>query len=320
MNTFQIEEPLFRFVQLNDLHVQSSDSTLPQVGGYKEANDRARWVVKAINDEKFCPLPDFVVGIGDMIHGEKLERLTPDMKTFQEIIGPLRCPFYPMVGNHEVIQQERSPQHLKAYVDAFGKDRVEYTFEHGGIRFIALNNSGGDDAANGQTRRPWLQKALREHPDQPKIVMCHIPLLPVREKSVLARSFGFSSYIDVDEAMLPLVEEYSDSVIAVLSGHLHLSGVKTQKGIAHLSLSGTASYPSDGAIVYEVFPDRIEATINAIPGDMAQATPTLHGKPRHAEDFTDADHPTAQEYQCGNNDERRFVLELAPAKRPAVKS
>ncbi|HYE72857.1 MAG TPA: metallophosphoesterase, partial [Blastocatellia bacterium] len=293
------QEPLFRFIQINDLHVQSTDPTLPPIGNYNKANEKARWVIRAINREMFCPTPAFVIGLGDMIQGERLERLGPDLQTFKAMIRTLRCPFYPVLGNHEVIQQEHSLQHLKPYVDVFGKDRINYTFEQNGMLFIALNNSGGDNPKNGKVRRQWLQQILQANRKKPKIVLCHIPLLPVREQAVLAKSFGFSSYIDCDPQMLPLIEEYSDSTITVLSGHLHLTGMAERKGIVHLSLSGTASYPSDGAVVYEVYPDRIEAIVKAIPRDLAQAAPTLHGKPRYDYDLTDATHSTYQEYQCG---------------------
>ena len=104
--------------------------------------------------------------------------------------------------------------------------------------------------------------------------------------------------------------------IMQLSGHLHLTGLKTRHGIAHFSHSGLASYPSHGAVVYELYADRIEATVQTIPDKWVQPVTALHGKPRHAHDFTDADHPTAEEYQCGREDERRFTIVLPEGKRP----
>jgi hypothetical protein len=310
-----MSEQLFYFAQINDLHVQAADPTLPYVEPYPLANERAHWLIDAINKESFCPLPEFVIGLGDMIDGDILERLAPDQEFFSEVIAPLRCPFYPVVGNHEVVQQEHSPQHLQAYIAAYGENRVNYTFDWGGVLFIAVNNSGGDNPDNGAIRRKWLQQVLRSNRERPKILLCHIPLLPLREETVLAESFGFSSYKDADPGMLSLVEEYSETVIAVLSGHLHLTGMQVRKGIVHLSLSGTASYPCDGAVVYDVYADRIVATIHEIPYNLAQVSPTIHGKPRHDRDFTDAGHLTAQQYQRGVEGERRFVIDLPPAKR-----
>ena len=207
--------------------------------------------------------------MGDLIHGEGLDRLEPDFTALQRLLQPLRCPFYPVVGNHEVVQQERSATHLQPYRAAFGENRSEYTFTHGGILFVALNNSGAPSAEAARQRNEWLRDALSAGRGQPKIILCHIPLIPLRDEPTLATSFGFSSYCDRDPGTLNLVEEHRDTVIAVLSGHLHLTGVKHQREICHISIAGTASYPSDIAL-YEVFPDRIEVTVKQLPEDLAK--------------------------------------------------
>ena len=105
-------------------------------------------------------------------------------------------------------------------------------------------------------------------------------------------------------------------MIAVLSGHLHLTGMKTKAGICHLSLSGSASYPSDGAAVFEVFPDRVSVQVKQLPEELAGAEPSIHGKPRHAEDFVDADHSSGEAYQAGTAVERTFTFPLPESKRP----
>jgi hypothetical protein len=150
--------------------------------------------------------------------------------------------------------------------------------------------------------------------DQPKIILCHIPLIALRDEPTLAKSFGFSSYRDHDPGTLQLLEENSDTVIAVLSGHLHLTGMKQQRGIFHISIAGTASYPCHVA-VYSVFPDRIEVAVTQLPESLTRAAPSIHGKPRHGLDFTDTEHGTAEEYQAARADERRFTIPLSEKKR-----
>jgi len=311
------DKPLFRFAQINDLHIQATEPALqsPRQQTYARANEKARWVVDVLNDPARVPPADFVVGVGDMIHGERLARLAPDLKAFQEIVRPLRCPLYPVVGNHEVVQRERSPQYLQPYCDAFGKDRVDYTFARSGILFVAMNNSGAPNAEAARQRNAWLREVLAATPGQPKIILCHIPLIALRDESTLAKSFGFASYRDHDPGTLTLIEEHHETVIAVLSGHLHLTGTKQSRGIYHISIAGTASYPSDFA-VYEVFSDRIDVTVEQLPQEMARSAESIHGKRRHGRDFTDAEHGTAEEYQCGRSQERRFTIRLAESKRP----
>lgn len=122
---------LFRFVQLNDLHVQASEPAVTaSQQTYAQANEKARWVVAAIKDRTLGPRPDFVVGVGDLIHGESIDRLAPDLEALREIIAPIPCPFYPVVGNHEVVQQERSPEYARPWCEAFGRESTDYTFSY----------------------------------------------------------------------------------------------------------------------------------------------------------------------------------------------
>jgi hypothetical protein len=310
--------PLFRFVQVNDLHVQSDDSAspAPKPKNYARANEKARWVVEAINREAFLPLPDFAVGVGDLIHGGTPDRLRPDLDALRGILKPLKCPFYPVVGNHEVVQQERSAEHLRPYVDAFGANRVEYTFRFKGVLFVALNNSGAPSGEAARKRNEWLGRVLKENWDTPKIILCHIPLIALRDEATLAKSFGFNSDFDRDLSTLKLVEQHSDSVIAVLSGHLHLTGMKMGRSVCHFSLSGTASYPSDGAASFGVFPDRVRVAVHPLPAELARAASSIHGKPRHERDYMDAEHDSAEKYQCGVAAERDFTVPLPEGKRP----
>ncbi len=300
--------PRLRFVQINDLHVQAPGAA---VRTYAQANEKARWLVAEINRE---PRPDFVLGIGDLIHGERLEQLPRDFAVFQEIIKPLAVPFYPGLGNHEVIQREGDPRYEKAYREMFGHQRVNYTFSAGGLRFIMLNNSGATVVGPEivRQRNAWLRDVLQAHRGQPKIVGCHIPLVPVRNEPVLTRSFGFRSYTAHDEELLGLVDEHADSIIAVLSGHLHLTGALERGGVHHISIAGTASYPSDFAR-FELFDDRLTMQVCQLPAELAKAAPSIHGRPRHKVDFTDSTHDTGETYQSGRGEERNLTVTL---KRP----
>ena len=305
-----VTEPKLRFVQINDLHVQAPNAA---VRTYEKANEKARWVIEEINRK---PRPDFVLGIGDLVHGERLDQLPKDLAVFQEIIKPLQVPFYPGLGNHEVIQQEGSPVHERAYREVFGDNRVNYTYAAGGLRFIMLNNSGACvvNAEIVRKRNAWLREILKEFADQPKILGCHIPLIPVREEAVLTKSFGFRSYMAHDAELLALVDQHAESMVAVLSGHLHLTGVAVRNGVHHISIAGTASYPSDFAR-FEVFADRITLQVCQLPAELAKSHPPLHGQPRHKLDFTDATHSTGEIYQAGQESERNLTI---PLKRAGV--
>jgi len=301
--------PRFSFVQLNDTHVQrrlSEKDNTPELRTYVRANEKLSWWVEAVNRQ---PRPDFVLGIGDLIHGNRLDRLAVDLEVFQELMQPLRVPFYPNLGNHEVVQQEGSPEYEGPYRKVFGDNRVNYTFEFGGLLFIMLNNAGAALVSSDiiHARNQWLRKVLKDNPSKQKIIGCHIPIIPLRQEQVLAKSFGFVSYQAHDRELLDLVDTHADSIVAVLSGHLHLTGYVERRGVHHISVAGTASYPSDYAR-YSVYDDRIEMEVCQLPRDLATAHPSIHGKPSHEMDFTDPGHKTADEYQIGRRDERRVTI------------
>ncbi|MEA1951826.1 MAG: metallophosphoesterase [Planctomycetota bacterium] len=308
---------LFRFIQCNDTHVEAT-----RPSDYLRANQRFAHLVELLGKAAEGSAPDFVVGVGDLIHGENLHSLAPDLERFKGLAAHLKVPLFPVVGNHENVQREGDAVYEAAYREHFGADRTNYTFEHGGVLFVALNNSGAP-ASNrtevGQRRNAWLRDVLEDSGDRPKIICCHIPLVPVREESVLKKSFGFGSYIAHDAKLLGLVEAYSDSVVAVLSGHLHLSGVIEHKvpghgGFYQIVTSGTASYPSDFAS-YDVFPDRIHVQMHSLPEGLLEPTTNIHGKHRHGIDYTDATHRTHEAYIRGNAEERMFDIALKGKKR-----
>jgi len=295
------EKPLFRFVQWNDVHI---DETQPP--GYRLANEKMRYLVEWVNDAKRLPRPDFVIGIGDMIHGGALPSLAPDTRLQERLLADLKVPFYSVVGNHENVQQEGDPRHEAAFREAFGEDRTNYTLKHKGLLFVMLNNSGApssNSGAVGRRRNAWFRSILDASADLPKIVCCHIPLVPLRDEPVLRKSFGFISYAAKDEQLLGLVDQHAESIVAVLSGHLHLTGVVARNGVHHVSLSGTASYPCDFAS-YDVFPDRIRLRVHSLPEKLLTPDTNIHGRPRHDVDYTDSGHPTHEAYVQGNPSER----------------
>ena len=293
--------PLFRFVQWNDVHI---DETQPP--GYQLTNEKMRYLVEWINDAKRLPRPDFVIGIGDMIHGGSLESLAPNIQLQRRFLRDLKIPFYPVIGNHENVQQEGDPKHEAAFREAFGDDRTNYTLEHKDLLLVMLNNSGAPKSnsnAVGRRRNEWFRSILSSSVGLPKIVCCHIPLVPLRDEIVLAKSFGFTSYTAKDEQLLSLVDQHAKSIIAVLSGHLHLTGVVARNGVHHVSIAGTASYPCDFA-TYDVFSDRIQLRVHSLPQKLLTPNTNIHGRPRHEVAYTDPGHPTHESYVKGNPSER----------------
>lgn len=311
----QNQEPIFRFLQFNDLHVQSSNTRYrPKSGStYRNANLRALWLLEAINNNNFFKPLDFVLSVGDMVYGESIEGIRYDLEFFKEhFVSQLSIPFFPVAGNHENKQQEGNSEYQEPYIKVFGEEKLNYSFVHKGIHFVVLNNSGTWNVSDKQIldkRMEIFMEMLNREPALPKLICCHVPFLPVREKKVLAESFGFTSFYTKETELVDLIEQKKDKVLAVLSGHLHLTGVVKVNSIYHISVSGLASYPHDMA-VYSVFADRIEAEMIRVPSDLLEPSTNIHGAARFGFDFTDELHPDYTAYIMGNASERRFSIPL----------
>ena len=172
----QKEEPKFRFMQINDLHIQSDESRyqLKRDPTYQNANARAFWLLEAIKNVMFFPPLDFVLGIGDLVHGENLNGIMYDMDFFhRHFVSMFPIPLYPAVGNHENAQQEGNPENEGPYTQVFGKDKLNYSFVHKGLHFIILNNSGTWSVKDPRIigyRLASLKEMLDKEPDLPKII------------------------------------------------------------------------------------------------------------------------------------------------------
>ena len=184
-------DALFSFVQVNDTHIHMPDRKSPP---YEKDNEKLRHLIDTINKQEKFKLPDFVMLVGDIIHGERLEWLLPECRLAKQMLDDLQCPYYTLVGNHEVKQREGDSRFQGPYEQVFGVNRVNYHFVHKGILFICLNNSGarGHGDRVSEQRNKMLSDVLATHAYMPKIIACHIPMVSLCEEQVLKESFGFS--------------------------------------------------------------------------------------------------------------------------------
>jgi Calcineurin-like phosphoesterase len=314
---------LFSFVQINDTHIN-----VPGNEGYPKVEEKLRSVISSINSEDKFPLPDFVLFPGDIIQGTKLKFLQPECEFSKNIMDELKCPYFTVVGNHEVLDTENNPRFLNAYERTFGKDRVNYSFVHKGFHFVLFDNSNSLGSIKEATisRNEWLSKTLNEYATYPKIIICHIPLISFREDEILEKSFGHWTYKLRGENTWRIIQKYSNKIIAVLNGHIHLTGViKTnnywlsflfsgEDDIYHISPSGLASYPCHYAY-YKVYENKIDVKMIQVESKLVTPSSNIHGKLFHNKDFIDAKHKTPESYVCGNSDERVFSIPLSKSKR-----
>ena len=190
----------FYFVQLSDTHWGFEDTrfnadpkgTLPKA-------------VALVN--RLDPQPDFIVFTGDLTHttddpGIRRKRLAE----FQTIVAKLRCGSVRfMPGEHDASLDAGT-----AYKEFFGD--LNYTFDHKGMHFIALDNVSDPRARLGDGQLAWLREDLRQRDrDAPIVVLAHRPLFD------LAPGWGWSTQ-DGAKAMA-LLMPYRN--VTVFYGHIH---------------------------------------------------------------------------------------------------
>jgi hypothetical protein len=201
----------FFFVQLSDTHWGYGGPANPDAQGT---------LPKAIAAVNALPVdPDFIVFTGDLTH------LTLDGKVrrerlaeFRDQVAALRVRdirFLP--GEHDA-----SADHGAAYREFFGPGN--YSFDHKGIHFVALDNVSDPAGALGAQQIDWLAADLAgRNSEAPIVVLTHRPLFDLQPQ------WGWATQ-DGDRA-LALLQPFSR--VTVFYGHIHQEHHHVTGRIAH---------------------------------------------------------------------------------------
>jgi 3',5'-cyclic AMP phosphodiesterase CpdA len=202
----------FLFLQMSDVHWGFEGAAVNPDAGH--TFEKAVASVNALARQ-----PDFVVFTGDLTHttddaGERRAR----MKRFREIASGLRAKTVRfMPGEHDA-----SLDAGEAYREHFGE--THYTFDHGGLHFVALDNVSDPTGSLGDAQIAWLKKDLaRRDREQPIVVLTHRPLFDLYPQWDWATRDGAAAI----EALTPF--EY----VTVFYGHIHQAHHHTTGHIVH---------------------------------------------------------------------------------------
>jgi Icc protein len=212
------------FVQISDTHI----------GFHKEANpDVVGSLRRAIADINALPhRPAFVVHTGDVSHLSRPE----EFAQAREILKEIRVDrIHTVPGEHDAIDDGVNG-YLK-FFDHDGRGVAWYSFDQGGVHFIALNNvlnfKPGRLAGLGDEQLAWLKKDLAgvSH-STPIVVLAHIPMWTVYEP------WGWGT-ADSDQA-IALLRPFGS--VTVLNGHVHQVLQKVEGHVA-LHTARSLAYP-----------------------------------------------------------------------------
>jgi len=179
----------FHFAVLNDLHYLDRRCT-----PWHEA------VVQQIRDHK--EKVEFCLLVGDLAEHGNREQLDP----VRSIYRGLKLPMHVVLGNHDWV----SDTDCRAFDDLFPKS-LNYTFEHRGWQFVALDSTDGPKArvAVRSDTLKWLDEEVPKlDKRKPLVLFTHFPLGPW----VIYRA------TNADDVLARFKEH---NLQAVFNGHFH---------------------------------------------------------------------------------------------------
>jgi plastocyanin len=212
------------FVQISDTHI----------GFNKEANpDVNATLTKTIDLVNAMPeQPALILHTGDITHLSK----PAEFDAAQQMLSRLRTTeLHTVPGEHDV-----SDATVTEYFNRFGKasdNKGYYSFDHGGVHFIALINvlqfKPGGLGTLGPEQLAWVAADLKGRSSStPIVVFAHMPLWTIYEP------WGWGTG-DADQLMSQLRRFGS---VTVLNGHIHQIVQKVEGNVTYHSARSTA-YP-----------------------------------------------------------------------------
>jgi len=193
----------------------------------------AQEVVRIINH---LPVqPAFVIHTGDVASN-------PDPRAYElaaATFAHLQVPIYYVAGNHDSVRDIRHYLPMEPKVDLDSPDRLSYTFDVAGYRFLVIDAKGPDEIdPNGLLPNSQLEIVRQEAtPDGPPLtVFMHFPVLPVNspwydEHMLVLNGEAFH------QALLPA----RDRLRGVFFGHVHQPMQMMRDGIVYVSTASTFS-------------------------------------------------------------------------------
>jgi len=231
-NTGEAVTP-FSFIQLSDAHVGFNGP--PDPLGTK-AFERAVEMVNALPSQ-----PDLVLVTGDLTHdSEDKDVHAGRMKDFREIAGRLKCKKIMCVpGEHDAGLDGGA-----LFRENYGP--TNYSFDHRGIHFVALDNVSRAKPEVGPEQLAWLKKDLERFPKAaPIVVFTHRPLFDLKPEWEWFTSDG-------DEVMNALAG-YEN--VTVLYGHIHRDDDHQAGSVHHYAARSLIfAFPEPTAPVKKPYP------------------------------------------------------------------
>jgi len=262
----------FCFVHFTDTHIMAG-GTLPNLDT-SASLQRVIEVLRAME-----PHPAFAVIGGDLVSPDMLDRnrtLTqaeyePSYHLLQELLKPLQCPTYMLLGNHD--HRRAFHQVMQTPVPTLDTTH-HYSFDYQGYHFVALDTHQPGQAW-GYLDAPqlaWLQADLAAHRGQPTLVFLHHHPWP------LGLAWIDAMNLHNGEELIGVLRQYPE-VRWMICGHVHLDQEIQRDGLTMLTTPATCFQVSKVSQTRKTLPGPPGFRVVRITGDeFSTRVLHLHGE------------------------------------------
>jgi len=214
----------------------------------------------SLKEESFNIFRDVIDQINEMgdidfilFGGDNINNTDPGTKGFDEfmnIMSSVKVPYFVQFGNREsspippgvALSKEQYSMKMKGH----GLDIGHYWWSASpvpGLRILGLDTTinGHDNGEIPQTEIKWIKEEIAKYPQDMIVTLCHHLLLPTWGNKDIPK--WKKKYLLKDHQKVNTILEGSSQVKMSLSGHHHISKIRTANGLHYIASPAAVQYP-----------------------------------------------------------------------------